>query len=112
VQERDISHQRKRSRAVRAAERRPDRGGDGAVDAGQSAVGDDLAPLPHDVRTRHQVEVADRARCAHEQQPVRWERLADRPGHLVRRQLGLGSEQRVEPGREVLVGRTPAVEPR
>ena len=88
------------ARLVRgAAERGADRGGDGAVDAGEAAVGDHLAAPADLVARDHQVEVADRAGGADEQQPLGREGPADRAGDLVRREVGLGGEQRVEPSR-------------
>ena len=50
VQERHVAHQREVAGAVRPAERGADRGRDGAVDAGQAAVGDHLAAAADVVR--------------------------------------------------------------
>ncbi len=82
---------------LRAAQRGADRGGDGAVDAGQAAVGDHLAAVADRVGAGHQVEVADRAGGADDEQALGRQRAAHRARHLVRRQVGLGGEQRVQP---------------
>ncbi len=71
VQEGHVAHQRDHPAARGPPERGPDRGGDHAVDAGQPPVGDHLAPRPDLPAVHHQVEVADRARGADVQQPLR-----------------------------------------
>ena len=97
VQERHVAHQRERPRAVRAGRaRRRSRSRSVPSMPGQAAVGDHLAARADLVARHHQVEVADRAGRADDQQPAGRERPADRAGHLVRREVGLGGEQRVE----------------
>ena len=98
VQEGHVAHQGQRAGAARTAQGGADRGGDGAVDAGEAAVGDDLAPVAHGVARDHQVQVADRAGGADVEQPAGRQRPADRPGHLVRREVGLGGQQRGRAG--------------
>ena len=60
----------------------------------------------------HQVEVADRAGGTDPQQALRWHGPADGTGHLVRRQVGLVAQQRVELTADRPVGGRPRVEPR
>ncbi|UUZ60750.1 hypothetical protein [Nocardioides sp. B-3] len=112
VQERHVAHQRERPGAAVAPERGADGAGDGAVDAGETAVGDHLATPADAVARHHQVEVADGAGGADEEQPA----VGQGPGHrtrdFVRRQVGLVPEQRVELSADVTVRRRPGVEPR
>ena len=112
VQERHVAHQRDGARAVRPAQGGADRGGDGAVDAGQAPVGDHLAAFADGVGAGHQVEVADRAGGADDEQALGRQGAAHRARDLVRRQFGLGGEQRVQPLRDAAVGREPLLEPR
>ena len=84
--------------AVRAAERGADRGRDRAVDAGEAAVGD--APCGGR-RRRTRATIRSRSRIGLEapttSSPPGGSGAADRPGDLVRREVGLGGQQRVEP---------------
>ena len=86
VQEGHVAHQRQVAVARPARQRRADRRRDGAVDAGQAAVGDHLVAAADVVGRGHQVEVADRVGGADDEVPAGRQRPAHRTGHVVRRE--------------------------
>ena len=86
VQERHVADQRERPRRRGLPRAAPIGGRDGAVDARQPAVGDDLAPAADVVARHHQVEVAQRARRADDEEPAGRQRAGHGPGDVVRRE--------------------------
>ena len=89
VQEGHVADVGDRAGAPRPAERGADRAGDGAVDAGQAAVGQHHPALADRVRAGHQVEVADRVAGADEEQAARRVGGVDDRRDVVRREAGL-----------------------
>ena len=94
MQERHVAHQREVAALGLPRERGTDRGRDGAVDAGQAAVGDHLAAAADVVRRGHQVEVADRVRGADDEVAAGRQRAADGAGDVVRREAGRVDQRR------------------
>ena len=111
VQERHVADVGHRAGAPWPAQRGADRARDGAVDAGEAPVGQHEPALADRVRAGHQVEVADRVAGADDEQPTRRVGGVDDRRDVVRRELGLVADERVDARGQLAVRRTPLLEP-